>query len=106
MLEKIENLMDECDILMENIEKISIKNSSLEILDDIRERHPSFYEKEYMYQKYRKQFSKAYFSGSDWYVGDSYTEWFLNKTYNDEDKANFIICAMLQIFINSINKKF
>ena len=76
MSEKLESIMEECDKLREQIEKNSIKNSALEILDDVRENHPSFYERELVYQQYRTQFSKAYFSGSDWCVGDSYTEWF------------------------------
>ena len=105
MLEGIENLMKECKRLTEEIEKNSINNSALEILDDVKENHPSFLEQEYMYQKYRTQFSKAYFSGSDWYVGDSYTDWFLNQPYSDDDKANFTLCLILSSFINSINNK-
>lgn len=31
------------------------------------------------YQKYISQFSKAYVSGSDWYVGESITEYLKNK---------------------------
>lgn len=105
MLDQIETLVNDCEKLKEEIEKNSININALEIINDVKEKHPSFYKQECFYQKYRTQFSNAYFSGSEWYVGDSYTEWFLNKPYSADDKANFTFCLILSSVINSINKK-
>jgi len=100
----MDELMEKCENLLENIQRQEILNSSTEILDNVREKHPEFYEKELYYQQYRNQFSKAYFSGSEWYVGDSYTSWFLSRPWNVEDKKTFIFYSLLSAIINSINK--
>lgn len=90
----LNEILENCNDLMEEIEKLEIQNSSIEILNDVKKNHPRFYDQELVYQNYRTQFSKAYFSGSEWYVGDSYTKWVLDRPFSEEEKVDLVFNAI------------
>lgn len=57
-------------------------------------------EMEEYYQEQRGKFSKAYFSGSSIYVGDSFKEWYLGSKKGKRDFGNAlvfgaILCALV-----------
>lgn len=60
-------------------EKIKIYKSSLEILQKYK--NHSLIKYEVIYQQYRTSFSEAYFSGSEWYRGDSFIDWYKNRPF-------------------------
>lgn len=86
-LSKCDEVLKHCDELLE---KIEIQQSSNEILERIKEKHPEFYKFELIYQDYRVKFSKAYFSGSDWYRGDCFYDWWIQQPLNKEEKTDLV----------------
>jgi hypothetical protein len=95
IVDETSDLLDQIDILSDNIAKMKIKNSSEDILDRIHRDYPKFYNVELQYQKLRNEYSSAYFSGSEMYVGDSITDWYISKPFDDKDKCDIMLYAVM-----------
>jgi hypothetical protein len=80
LIESIEN--SEVTKNWEITEKIRIYKSSLEILKKYNNHR--LIKCEIMYQNYRTSFSQFYFSGSDWYRGDSLIAWRENRPLKEQ----------------------
>jgi hypothetical protein len=71
--------LTEIDDLLENIQRLENTNKALDTLERIGDKYPSLIKVEEEYQLYCLQFSKAYLSGSEYYVGDSFVEALISK---------------------------
>lgn len=104
MLEDFDSEIERVETIIDYLKKQSVEDKAKRILESVKENHPNFYKQELVYQNYKSQFSEAYFSGSPWNVGDSYTEWYLSKPYTYDEKFTIKFYIILSCILNSLNK--
>ena len=86
-------------ILWEQNEKKRIRESSIKILNYVKENSPELYKLELAYQQYRNKFSEIYFKTSDWYRGDSIVKFIRNQPLSS---ADFTPIIEMIIFKNTL----
>ena len=98
---QIQNCINQSQKLIKEMEEeLSIRTESNLILKRVKKENPEFYKIELIYQKYRTNFSKAYFSGSEWNRGDCLYDW-----YKDQSTIEDVFLELLlHSFFDSINK--
>ena len=96
----MDEYIDRIERLHESIQRASLENESLKIIDRVDKEFPSFVKNEKLYQAYRNKFSKAYFSGDPMYVGSCWTDWYISRPFRKEE---FVLLVMFSLLIN-LNK--
>jgi hypothetical protein len=103
MDDKIQEIIDNCeDLVLEIRDRQNRIQNSDDILKRVKENHQSLYPYEVLYQNYRNRYSNAYFSGSEFYRGDCYTDWILNQPFKSD---KFILLFFLSKLVEFNNIK-
>lgn len=96
----MDDYVEQIEKLHENIQRDSLLNESFDIIERVGKEYPSFLDNEKIYQKYRNNFSKAYFSGDPLCVGPCWTDWYISRPFKKEE---FVLLIMFSLLIN-LNK--
>lgn len=76
--EKIDELIIGNEKICEDIQRLELRNNSMNILYRVKRTNPSLFNFECIYQNYRVRFSNAYFSGSDYNIGECFVDYIVN----------------------------
>ena len=79
---EIEESLDYMDHYLEEIQKECLLSESNKILEKVNTKFPKLFKFETLYQQERNNYSKAYFSGSVFYKGNSIVDYIVDKNVN------------------------
>lgn len=82
------SIMSDINSTYEDIQRIQVREDSLNILQELEDSNSCNFFPELVYQLYRQQFSPTYFEMSPWYVGNRLTGSVVNPLYHAAKMLN------------------